>query len=262
MTGASAAHTTRPCEPKRVTARPSGESRVLLIMGKALANLVSATLRHGRYEARDTTSESEANTLVRDWKPDLAFIDIDHFFPFVAIVGRGMEQGEIPILAFTRKRDAAIKLRAYEAGADDMIEVPFTLDEVIARPYALIRRSRGIATTIVPKIRLNHHLEVDLMEQTVMLDGAKSLELTPIQQSLLYLLAANEGEILTRETLLASIWGSDFQIESNVVDRHIRELRVKLADDWRTPRYIETIAGKGYRFKSGGTTVGQADAAQ
>ena len=55
--------------------------------------------------------------------------------------------------------------------------------------------------------------------------------------------------MLTRESLLASIWGGDFQIESNVVDRHIRELRVKLDDDWRTPRYIETVPGKGYRFK-------------
>ena len=55
--------------------------------------------------------------------------------------------------------------------------------------------------------------------------------------------------MLTRETLLQTIWGSEFEIESNVVDRHIRELRIKLGDDWRQPRYIETVPGKGYRFK-------------
>ena len=109
--------------------------------------------------------------------------------------------------------------------------------------------SHAGVTPLVPKIRLNHHLEVDVEEQTVKLDGAKGVTLTPLQQTLLYILAANEGEVLTRETLLTSIWGADFQMESNVVDRHIRELRVKLSDDWRAPRYIETVPGMGYRFK-------------
>ena len=240
-----------------MTPRVDGESRVLLIMGKALANLVSVTLRHGSYETKDISSEDAYRSVLRDWKPDLVIIDIDHYMPFTKIAGSGMGQGHVPILAFTRRRDAARKLRAYEDGADDIIEVPFTLDEIIARPYALIRRSRGVITPLVPKIRLNHHLEVDVQEQTVKMDGSGSLDLTPIQQTLLYILASNAGEVLTRETLLTSIWGADFQMESNVVDRHIRELRVKLGDDWRTPRYIETIPGKGYRFKEHADEVAQ-----
>lgn len=226
-------------------------SRALLVMGKAIGNLVSVTLRHGSYETKDTNTDAEAQRLLGEWKPDIAIVDIDHHATAIRAVGGGMGNGRIPILAFTRRRDAALKLRAYEAGADDIVEVPFTLDEIIARPYALIRRSRGILTPIVPKIRLNHSLEVDLLQQTVVLAGTKSLALTPLQQTLLYILAANEGDILTRETILSSIWGGDMVIESNVVDRHIRELRVKLEDDWRTPRYIETVNGKGYRFMSG-----------
>jgi DNA-binding response OmpR family regulator len=104
---------------------------------------------------------------------------------------------------------------------------------------------------LVPIISLGGQIKVDLIAQTVTLNGGLGLALTPIQQTLLYILAANAGEVLTRETLLASIWGSAFQIESNVVDRHVRELRVKLNDDWKTPRYIETVAGKGYRFRDG-----------
>src|SRR5438034_335003 len=64
------------------------------------------------------------------------------------------------------------------------------------------------------------------------------------------LLAAKAGKAVSREDLLATIWGGEFEIESNVVDRHIRELRVKLNDEWRAPRYIETVPGAGYRFKS------------
>lgn len=224
--------------------------RVLLVIGRPLANLVAVTLRHGSYVTRDCANEAECRQLVSDWRPDMALIDVDQHFDLIEAFGGGMAHGRMPLLAFTRKREAAIKLKAFEAGADDIIEVPFTLDEIIARPYALMRRARGMTTPLVPRINLNGHLVVDLMEQRVTLDGSRSLTLTPIQQTLLYLLAANSGEVLTREALLATIWGGDFQIESNVVDRHIRELRVKLGDDWRTPRYIETVPGRGYRFKA------------
>jgi len=226
----------------------------LLVIGKALANLVAVTLRHGNYDTRDATTADDVRSAMTTWHPHMALVDIDHYQSLFEVLGGGMTQGEIPILAFTRKRDTAVKLVAFEKGADDIVEVPFTLDEIVARPYALMRRSRGIKNPLVPKIIIGGQLEVDLIEQTVKLTGGSPLQLTPIQQTLLYILAANAGEVITRETLLASIWGNDFQIESNVVDRHIRELRVKLNDDWRTPRYIETVAGKGYRFKKNGMT--------
>ena len=223
-------------------------TRVLVLIANALSNLVAVTLRHGNYETHNALSDDDVAAAMRDWRPHLALIDIDHFPKGIEQVGGGLAQGGMPILAFTRRRDTRVKLNAYEQGADDVVEVPFTLDEIVARPFALIRRSHGITVKIVPKILLGGRLEVDLLEQTVKMDGGPQLDLTPTQQTLLYLLAANAGEVLTRETLLDSLWGSAFQIESNVVDRHIRELRVKLGDDWRTPRYLETIPGKGYRF--------------
>jgi DNA-binding response OmpR family regulator len=226
-------------------------------MNETLGNLVGLTLQHGRYEARRTTTPQECRELLNDWVPHLAFIDLDLYEPFIEIVGRGLTHGHTPIIGFTRRRDTALKLSAYERGADDILEVPFTLDEIVARPFALMRRAHGIAVTIVPKIRLDG-LEVDLIEQRVSV-GGRVLNLTPIQQTLLYLLAANAGKALSREDLLATIWGGEFEIESNVVDRHIRELRVKLGDEWRAPRFIETVPGAGYRFKSQGDMSTAAD---
>jgi DNA-binding response OmpR family regulator len=217
-------------------------------MNETLGSLISLTLQHGRYETQRSTDAEECRAILSDWTPHLAFIDLDLYERFIDIVGRGLTHGHTPIVAFTRRRDTAMKLSAYERGADDIIEVPFTLDEIVARPFALIRRAHGMTVTIVPKIRLDG-LEVDLIEQRVRV-GGRELHLTPIQQTLLYLLAANAGKALSREDLLATIWGGEFEIESNVVDRHIRELRVKLDDDWRTPRFIETVPGAGYRFKS------------
>jgi len=231
-------------------AKRDGEerARVLLVMGEILANLVALTLRHGRYETRATTATREARELVRTWDPQLAIIDVDHHFEFVDLLGRGIAHGEIPLLALTRKRDTAVKLSAFERGVDDIIEVPFTLDEIIARPFALMRRAHGIEVDLIPRINLGG-LIVDVARQRAELDG-KKLELSPIQQSLLYVLAANAGKTLSRNELVANIWGEDFGIESNVVDRHVRELRVKLGDDWRAPKYIETVARQGYRFRA------------
>jgi DNA-binding response OmpR family regulator len=217
-------------------------------MNETLGNLVVLTLQHGNYDTRRNTDPDECHDLIDSWTPHIAFIDLDLYERFIDIVGRGLTHGHTPIVAFTRRRDTALKLSAYERGADDIIEVPFTLDEIVARPFALLRRAHGMAVTIVPKIRLDG-LEVDLIEQRVSVNG-RELHLTPIQQTLLYLLAANAGKALSREDLLATIWGSEFEIESNVVDRHIRELRVKLGDEWRAPRYIETVPSAGYRFKA------------
>jgi DNA-binding response OmpR family regulator len=217
-------------------------------MNETLGNLVALTLQHGRYETRRATSPEECRDLVSDWAPHIAFIDLDLFEAFIEIVGQGLTHGHTPIVAFTRRRDTALKLSAYERGADDIVEVPFTLDKIVARPFALLRRAYGMTVSIVPKIKLDG-LEVDLIEQRVSV-GGRLLHLTPIQQTLLYLLAANAGKALSREDLLATMWGGEFEIESNVVDRHIRELRVKLGDEWRAPRYIETVPGAGYRFMS------------
>lgn len=243
----------------RVDARSTqGETpRALIVMNETLGSLVGLTLQHGRYETQRSTNAEECRAILGDWQPHLAFIDLDLYERFIDIVGRGLTHGHTPIVAFTRRRDTALKLSAYERGADDIIEVPFTLDEIVARPFALMRRAHGMTVTIVPRIRLDG-LEVDLIEQRVRV-GGRELHLTPIQQTLLYLLAANAGKALSREDLLATIWGSEFEIESNVVDRHIRELRVKLDDDWRTPRFIETVPGAGYRFKAQAQITAAAD---
>ena len=97
-----------------------------------------------------------------------------------------------------------------------------------------------------PVIRVGE-LEIDILHRRVRVDG-QDLHLTPLELSLLYLLAANAGRVLTRDEILDDLWGGDYEAESNVVDRQVRTLRAKLQDDWRHPRYIATVPGKGYRF--------------
>jgi DNA-binding response OmpR family regulator len=104
-----------------------------------------------------------------------------------------------------------------------------------------------------PVIRFGE-LEIDMLHRRVRVDG-HDVHLAPLELSLLYLLAANAGRVLTRDEILDHLWGSDYTAESNVVDRQVRKLRAKLGDDWRHPKYIATVPGTGYRF----VLVGVAD---
>src|SRR5258706_15422979 len=190
-----------------MTKEDGAPSRVLLVITNALANLVAVTLRHGHYETRDAVDESAIRALLRDWRPHLAIIDIDHHVGMINLVGGGLSKGGIPILAFTRRRDTSVKLNAYEQGADDIVEVPFTLDEIIARPYALLRRSRGLSVPLVPTITLGGQLQLDLIAQTVTLNGGGRLERPPRQQTPPQILAAAAGGGLTPANPLAHIRG-------------------------------------------------------
>jgi two-component system alkaline phosphatase synthesis response regulator PhoP len=90
-------------------------------------------------------------------------------------------------------------------------------------------------------------MEIDIVNRVVRA-GTSVVHLSGIEQSLLYLLASRAGRVVSRDDILDAIWGTDFVAESNIVDRHIRSLRIKLQNDYRHPRFIATVPGLGYRF--------------
>jgi DNA-binding response OmpR family regulator len=126
------------------------------------------------------------------------------------------------------------------------LSIPFSPEELLARVVALVRRSYPEATAFTPVIRLGE-LEIDILHRTVRV-GTVDLHLTALEQSLLYLLAANAGRAVGRHEILQALWGADYLVGSNVVERQVRNLRVRLGDDWRRPRFIATVPGRGYRF--------------
>ena len=103
-----------------------------------------------------------------------------------------------------------------------------------------------MSASFSPVIRVGE-IEIDILHRTVRA-GTSELHLTGLEQSLLYLLASNCGRVVTREEILDALWGADYVAESNVVDRQVRNLRARLQNDWRRPRFIATVPGRGYRF--------------
>jgi two-component system KDP operon response regulator KdpE len=232
----------------QVTRWPArGPARVLVILERPmLAELIKLTLNHGVYSTRAVATTDEVEAIVADWQPHLVVLDMDLDGTRIITLLSAKTGGRMPVIGLTRRGDLKNKLAAFEAGVDDILTVPFAPEELLARVIALLRRSYSDAVTFTPVIKLGE-LQIDILNRTVRA-GATELHLTSLEQSLLYLLASNAGRVVTREEILDTLWGVDYVAESNVVDRQIRNLRARLQDDWREPRFIATVPGRGYRF--------------
>jgi two-component system KDP operon response regulator KdpE len=222
--------------------------RVLVLADQpVMVEVIALTLNHGEFVTRNAPNLDEANAIVREWRPDVAVIDMDLGASLLReLKPRTAGAAVTPILALTRRGDLKHKLDAFDQGVDDVMTVPFSPEELLARVVVITRRAYGPGSGVVSTMRVGE-IEIDILNRQERAGGS-TLHLTAIDQSLLYVLAANAGRVLTREDILDAVWGPDFVAESNIVDRHIRVLRAKLQNDWRRPRYIATVPGQGYRF--------------
>jgi DNA-binding response OmpR family regulator len=228
-----------------------GPARVLMVLDRpALVELIKLTLNHGVYAIRAVGTLNELETSVAEWHPHLLVLDmdLDGTQMLTQLGAQSAGPARLPVIGLTRRGDLKTKLVAFEAGVDDILTIPFAPEELLARVIAVLRRSYSDAVTFTPVIKLGV-LEIDILNRTVRA-GAAELHLTSLEQSLLYLLAANAGRVVSREEILDTLWGVDYVAESNVVDRQIRNLRARLHDNWRKPRFIATVPGRGYRFLS------------
>lgn len=232
---------------------PAQEEKPLRVLvfteQRLLAEMVKLTLNHGVYVTRDARSVDSAAAIIDDWQPQIALVDMDSGGDLLLRrIGpdRSDNVSPVPILALTRRGDLKTKLAAFDQGADDIMTVPLSPEELLARVLVITRRRFGGEVSLKPVLKLGE-LEIDILNRRVRV-GSSELHLTGLEQSLLYFLAANAGQIVTRDEIMNALWGIDFAAESNVVDRHIHGLRVKLQNGWRDPRFIATVPGQGYRF--------------
>lgn len=220
-----------------------------MVEQESISELIKLTLNHGVFHARDAEDMAQATALLDEWRPDVAVIDVEGLGAQLlwhigrADAGSGMR---IPVLALTRRGDLRTKLLAFERGVDDIMTVPFSPEELLARTLAITRRSHGQTLPLTPVVKVGD-LQIDILNREVRI-GSDRIHLTGLEMSLLYLLVANAGRVLSRDEITDVIWGVDYIAESNIVDRHILNLRTKLQNGSRHPRFIATVPGQGYRF--------------
>jgi len=150
------------------------------------------------------------------------------------------DQPELPVVILSARSDLATKLRGFESGANDYVAKPFSLDELIARVRVQLRRA---AVRVDGNVVHAGRLELDLARRQARV-GELVTDLSDREFRLLHHLALHVGEVISRERLLADVWGYHFDPRSNVVEVCVRRLRKKLGAD--AP--IETIRHAGYRL--------------
>jgi DNA-binding response OmpR family regulator len=221
--------------------------RVLLVQAdEALVNTFQLVFNHAGYDLRTERSLSGARSALTNWRPHLLLLDMDIEPGALALIDEIHAAGRTGVIALTQRRDLPLEVDAFEHGADDYIVGPFVPADVIARTRAVLRRSHHDPGRFAPRQRFGD-LEINISGRIV-IAGGQEVHLTSLEQVLLYVFIANAGRVLDRGEILEAVWGAEFVTQTNLVDKHVRALRRKLKDDWRKPRYIQTVAGTGYRL--------------
>ncbi|MEV6028126.1 response regulator transcription factor [Streptomyces sp. NPDC052036] len=154
----------------------------------------------------------------------------------------------VPILVLSARQASDEKVAALDAGADDYITKPFSMDELLARLRAAVRRTEdspvGRETTVVE----TGHFTIDLLAKKVV-RGGRDVRLTPTEWHLLEILVTNPGRLVTQKYLLQEVWGVSQSSKTNYLRVYMAQLRRKLETDPSHPRYLITEPGMGYRFE-------------
>ncbi len=192
----------------------------------------------------------DALQAVREKKPDIMILDL--MLPGLAgwdACRRIRRDSELPILMLTARDEESDRLIGLEIGADDYVTKPFSPKEVVARAKAILRRTRN--AVVQPEVIKAGALIIDLEGHRVLKSG-ETVELTPTEFKLLEVLAGNAGKVFSRLQIVEQTQGYSFEGYERTVDAHIKNLRRKLEDDPKEPKYVLTVYGVGYKFAGEG----------
>ena len=201
------------------------------------------TLTAKGYEIITATNGAEAISAAIDHKPDIYLLDLGMpELDGIDVIHGIRGWSESPILVVSGRTGAADKVDALDAGADDYVTKPFSVEELLARVNALLRRAAGWSK---PTLECGPVM-LDLAAQTVSVNGG-NVDLTSYEYKVLEYLMMHAGELVSKADLTEHIYQQDFDRDSNVLEVFIGRLRRKLDPDG-TLKPIETVRGRGYRF--------------
>ena len=214
-----------------------------------LVRALRITLAAHGYDVVAAPDGAAAIALAAQLRPDLVMLDLGMpRLDGIAVIHALRGWTGVPILVVSGRTGSADKVEALDAGADDYVTKPFQIDELLARLRALARRSSdaSVLADDAPIVRFGA-VEVDLAATRVTRDG-EVVHLTPTEWRMLEFLARNPGTLVTRQTLLKDIWGTDQVADSGYLRLYMSQLRKKLERDPARPQHLLTEQGMGYRL--------------
>jgi two-component system OmpR family response regulator len=235
MTGTTAA--TEPGAP----APGSAVARVLVVDDEpAIADLVSTTLRYEGFETATAGDGRAALESVEAFRPDLMVLDVmlpdlDGFEVQRKLIDRGLR---VPVLFLTARDATEDKVRGLRVGADDYVTKPFSLEELVARIRAILRRTQGRPSRSVWCSTTSRWTR----PPTRCSAPGEPIEFTPTEFALLRYFLLNPRRVLSKEQILDHVWHYDFGGDASIVETYVSYLRRKLGE----PRLLYTVRGVGY----------------
>jgi DNA-binding response OmpR family regulator len=216
-----------------------------------LLRLVTRNLQLEDFEVVGASDGQQALERIEEKAPDLVILDVmmpklDGF----TVCERVREFSAVPIIIVTARGQDQDKVRGLDIGADDYLTKPFSVDELLARVRAVLRRSQLSATQSGLGLRSAltiGDLTIDFAQHRVVL-ADREVDMTPVEYRLLAYLAQNAGRVITQDLLLEHVWGEEYVGESHLLQVNVNRLRRKIEQDPAHPRYLLTKTGIGYLF--------------
>lgn len=214
-----------------------------------IVEVLEAYLVKEGFEVATAADGDAALAAVAKNRPDLALLDV--MLPGVdgiELTKRFQRDYELPVILVTARTDEIDRLIGLEVGADDYVSKPFSPREVVARVKAVLRRSERGAGAEAGTVIDFGELRIDGPSRAVTLDG-EPVTLTRTEFDILATLASHPGRVYSRMQLMEAAQGDAFEGYERTIDAHVKNLRRKLGDEPRSPRWIQTVIGVGYKLE-------------
>lgn len=217
---------------------------------KAVRNLISTTLEMHQYQYLISQNGTSALLEITSHNPDVILLDLGlPDIDGIEIIQKIRSWSNTPIIVISARNEDQDKILALDAGADDYLTKPFSVNELLARVRVTLRRLQYMRSLSEKESSIfqNGALKIDYAAGCTFIDD-KELHLTPIEYKLLCLLAKNVGKVLTHTYITHEIWGSTWDNDVASLRVFMATLRKKLEADPSSPQYIQTHVGIGYRM--------------
>jgi two-component system KDP operon response regulator KdpE len=230
---------------------PAGKGNILVVDDEPqITRVLKTTLSSRGYGTRIASDGDEAVQIMKEWSPDLVITDLRMpNMDGLELCRHIRARSRIPIIVLSVKGEERTKVEALDSGADDYVIKPFSVNELLARVRAALRRAAAPQQPEEPLIEIGD-FRIDTETRSVRVKD-REVHLTPKEFDLLIYLARHAGKVMTHRTLLSAIWGENSVHQPEYLRVFIGQLRKKLERDETTPKYILTEPWVGYRFEPG-----------
>jgi len=212
-------------------------------------NIVKSYIEKEGYEAITSIRGEAGIDKFYEYSPDLVILDL--MLPDIdgeEVCSVIKKESDIPVIMLTAKSTVDEKIKGLSLGADDYLVKPFSPRELMMRIKVILKRY-GDTKSMEDKLTYNNNeLKIDKKARTVYKKG-EEINLTSAEYKLLSYMAENKNINLARETIIEKVFGLEFEGYDRTIDTHVKNIRKKIEDDPKNPKYILTVFGLGYRFK-------------